>query len=316
MKVLKKIIAMVLLIVIVSSYGFGNMPVIDISNLFQSVEQLYAIYEQVMTSIEQVQNTYTQIEAAAKEVASINWEDYASIGDNFVGLNSNPFDFITAVNTTAQDIENAVNKKLNQVKDLKKTLTNKTISFGGMDVSVAELCGHGSNGTGTEEFVTNATDVISSTAEKAAKSYEKSLTPEQRRAIFEKWGMEPYEYAYNLIVNNNLSGLLSESNILGTIEAIDATMQENEGVRSVLNNVASNLPDGNMKSALEVGLKYDALISEGIEGVKEGLTGISSMISNIFSAKDSQEKMEKKQQAQKAEANQIRDNKKGVDIYD
>lgn len=296
---MKKFITIFLILSMFSISGFANMPVIDMSNLANAIQQLYATYEQIQSSIEQVQNTYKQIEQAAAQVVSINWDDYAGIADNFSGLAENPFELVTAVKSSYQDIEKAVNAKINQVNEIKNILNTESISFGGMDVSVAELCGS-INKENIEKFISNATDVISDVADKAAKAYENRLTREERRAIRKKYGISPFEYAYYQVTNANLSELLTESNIKATTTAVKETWKKGDSVRNVLADIAEKLPEGNLKGAFELGLKYDKQISEGIDQLNIGIETVSGLISNIKSAEEADKKLQqkKKQEAE------------------
>ena len=114
-------------------------PVIDVANLMESIESVYQYYQQIQQTIEQVQNTYKQIEQAAQQMASMNWDDLKNLGDNFSGMGDNPFEVITGVRNSAQDITKAVNKNMNKINDFQDSLTKKSISFGGQQVSMADL---------------------------------------------------------------------------------------------------------------------------------------------------------------------------------
>ena len=71
----KKIITLLILLIFTVAQGSANMPVIDISNLMNSVSQLYAIYDQINATIEQVQNTYQQLETQINSIKNMDWND-------------------------------------------------------------------------------------------------------------------------------------------------------------------------------------------------------------------------------------------------
>ena len=140
---MKKIRALILALIIGaggSSLFAQGYPVLDVANLMQSIESVYQYYQQIQNTIEQVQNTYKQIEQAAQQMASMNWDDLKDLGKNFNGMSENPFEVITGVRNSAQDITKAVNKNMNKVNALQDSLTKESIQFGDMKFSVGELC--------------------------------------------------------------------------------------------------------------------------------------------------------------------------------
>ena len=143
MKKIKKIMVSMIFFITLSSLCFAQFAVLDAANLTNSIEQLYNTYQQIQHAIEQVQNTYKQIEQAAQQVASMNWNDLSNLGENFSGMAENPFEVITGVHKSAQDITKAVNDRMNDWNRLSDSLQRETISFGGMNVSIADLCGVG-----------------------------------------------------------------------------------------------------------------------------------------------------------------------------
>ena len=51
---------------------FSQAAVLDIANLMNSIQQLYATYDQITTAIEQVQNTYAQLQKQAEMGKNMN----------------------------------------------------------------------------------------------------------------------------------------------------------------------------------------------------------------------------------------------------
>ena len=250
---MRKIRAMLLALIIgcagTSAFAQG-LPVLDVANLVQSIESVYQYYQQIQNTIEQVQNTYKQIEQAAQQMASMNWDDLKSLGDNFSGMGENPFEVISGVRNSAQDITKAVNKNMNRIYDLQDSLNKQSISFGGMNVSLADLCGAGEPDKNIFGFVKNAweysTDTENGAFSDAIKGWEGKLDYKQRQAIMRKYGMSPRNYATLEYGNYQLSKLIAESNLQATEEGQKQLLEQIENDANAINTMAKNAPDGSV----------------------------------------------------------------------
>ena len=250
---MRKIRAMLLALIIgcagTSAFAQG-LPVLDVANLMQSIESVYQYYQQIQNTIEQVQNTYKQIEQAAQQMASMNWDDLKSLGDNFSGMGENPFEVISGVRNSAQDITKAVNKNMNRIYDLQDSLNKQSISFGGMNVSLADLCGAGEPDKNIFGFVKNAweysTDTENGAFSDAIKGWEGKLDYKQRQAIMRKYGMSPRNYATLEYGNYQLSKLIAESNLQATEEGQKQLLEQIENDANAINTMAKNAPDGSV----------------------------------------------------------------------
>lgn len=250
---MRKIRAMLLALIIgcagTSAFAQG-LPVLDVANLMQSIESVYQYYQQIQNSIEQVQNTYKQIEQAAQQMASMNWDDLKNLGDNFSGMGENPFEVISGVRNSAQDITKAVNKNMNRIYDLQDSLNKQSISFGGMNVSLADLCGAGEPDKNIFGFVKNAweysTDTENGAFSDAIKGWEGKLDYKQRQAIMRKYGMSPRNYATLEYGNYQLSKLIAESNLQATEEGQKQLLEQIENDANAINTMAKNAPDGSV----------------------------------------------------------------------
>lgn len=245
------------LIVAVMFSGLGSTlfaqgyPVLDAANLVQSIEEVYQFYQQIQHTIEQVQNTYKQIDQAAQQMANMNWDDLKNLGSNFSGIGDNPFETITGVRNSAQDITKAVNKNMNKINDLQDSLTKESISFGGMKVSVADLCGAGDDpGKNVFGFVKNAweytTDTENGAFANTIKGWEGKLDYKQRQEIMRRYGMSPRNYATLQCGNYQLSELIKDSGLWATEKGQKTLATEIENDANALNLMAKNAPDGSI----------------------------------------------------------------------
>lgn len=246
----------ILLIFVMPFFAMGmfpqGYPVLDVANLMQSIESVYQYYQQIQSTIEQVQNTYTQIEQAAKQMTEMNWDDLSSLGDNFSGMSDNPFEVITGVRNSAQDITAAVNKNMNKVNDLQKSLTSESISFGGVDFSIADLCGAGDPKKNLIGFTQNAWDHTVESGQDAIAGYCGKLSYKERQAIARKYGMSAENYATIELANQQLSELVKSSNLMGTIQGQQQQMVDCEADANAISTLAKNLPDGSVFAATQL----------------------------------------------------------------
>lgn len=289
-----KVTVFAFIFVFVGTKTFAQgMPVLDVSNLLQAIDAAYQYYQQIQNMIEQVQNTYKQIEQAAQQVAGMNWDDLKNLGDNFSGMGDNPFEVITGVHKSAQDITKAVNKNMNKINELQSSLTSKTISFGGVDVSMADLVGAGEPGNNVFGFAKNAWDY--STGEdgplaQAAKGYENKLTYAQKKAIMRKYKMSPENYAKLQLSNYQLNNLVVKGGIMSTKEAQEEMLKEIEANNNAIKAAAQKVPDGSIAGRVDV-------VNTGIANVSDGLGKLNDKVTQLFSFATEKLYLQKSQEA-------------------
>ena len=289
MKKIRTLIMELLLGLAGTSAFAQGYPVLDIANLMESIESVYQYYQQIQNTIEQVQNTYTQIEQAAQQMATMNWDDLKDLGRNFDGLSSNPFEAITGVRNSAQEITAAVNENMNKINAFQESLTKKTISFGGMNVSVADLCA-GNPNNNIFGFTQNAWDYTTDTENGAfsdvVKGYTGKLSYWQKRQIMKKYGMSPENYATLELANYELSEIVKSSNILGTLEYQERLLEESLSDANALQLLAEKCPDGSIYAATQLNTSALATGIRALGGLQRSINQGVGVISNyIFSEK-------------------------------
>lgn len=272
----------------------SGYPVLDIANLMNNIEELYQFYQQIQQTIEQVQNTYRQIEQAAQQVQGMNWDDLKNLGDNFSGMSDNPFEVITGVRNSAQDITAAVNKNMNRVNELRNALQAESISFGGVDFSVADLCGaSGKEDKNVFGFALNAWEYTHKKAAEAAKGYAGKLTYDQRRAIMRKYGMSAENYATTEIVQYQLDNLVQDSNISATTEAIRKKAEQVMAEAELVKKMADNTADGDVKGLSQLQVKTTAMLLEKSNEMTAAVEKQSGLFSNWIFTNKAREELEK-----------------------
>lgn len=301
---IRKSFVSVAMLLLLTKSAFAQFAVLDMANLVNSIEQLYQTYQQITHAIEQVQNTYQQIEQAAKQVMSMDWDNLSNLGENFAGMSENPFEVITGVRNSTQDIVKEVNKKMNDWNRLSDMLTDETIKFGGMSVSVADLVGAGDPDKDATSFMDNAWTYVSKTGERMAEGYTGKLTPEQKRAIMKEYGMSPRNYAQLQFANYQLDKMVRESNVMGTFEALRDTTEKQIASANALKMMIQNTPEGSLKASMETAqmIEIETLLST--QDVANKLQRYLSMYSQHLTAektKEYQQRLEEMREAEEAE---------------
>ena len=124
-------------------------PVIDIANLMQAINTLYATYDQITTAIEQVQNTYQQLQKQIEMVKNMDWD---KVGEKIGDMDLTSVDGILNLRHQIKDVTKLVNANMNLVNNVQDTLTKKTVSFGGKQYTFGGLFGFGAGSEGTTIF--------------------------------------------------------------------------------------------------------------------------------------------------------------------
>lgn len=236
---------------------FANYPVLDISNLMNAIQQLYATYDQINTAIEQVQNTYQQLENQINSVKSMNWDDLANSfsAENWSqeGGIKGVWDNIGNFRNNLTNATSAINSNLNLINDVKHTLENKTVTMMGKQYSVAGLFGIGKYGQNNlMNLPASALDYVKNTGEEIAKGYAGKLTYKEKQAIMNKWGLDPENYAYVKLVEEQVNDLTQQLFSKGSEEWYTAQLtkvsETNSGLMDLMQKAAD---DGSMMSQFQ-----------------------------------------------------------------
>lgn len=286
---------------LINSTCFAQWAVLDAANLLNAIEQVYQTYQQIQNAIEQVQNTYKQIEQAAQQVASMEWDDLSNLGENFAGMSENPFEVITGVRNSAQDITKAVNNRMNDWNRLADSLTAETISFGGMNVSVADLVGAGDEEKNIAGFMNNAWEHIEDQADAVAAGYEGELSYQQKRAIMRQYGMSPRNYAKMQYANYQLDNLVTEANVKGTAKAMTEELKKQEANVAALKQMIRDTPEGSLKASMEAAAMVEVQTLAEMQNMSTKLQQVMSMYSAYITQEQRQMYEQRVEEMRKAE---------------
>jgi hypothetical protein len=200
-------------------------PVIDIANLMQAINTLYATYDQITAAIEQVQNTYQQLQKQIEMVKNMDWD---KVGETISDMDLTSVDGILNLRHQIKDVTKLVNANMNLINNVQDTLTKRTITFGGKRYTFGGLFGFGAGSEGTTLFdlPKNVADYVSETADDLMAGYAGKLTYKQKEAIMRRTGLSPRNYAKIHLVEEQTNTLIKDMLTTGTNENIVALLTQ------------------------------------------------------------------------------------------
>jgi hypothetical protein len=200
-------------------------PVLDIANLFQAIDTLYATYDHVSQTIEMVKNTYNQLQKQIQMVKNMNWNDVA---ETFRNMDPTSLEGILTMRHQIDDVVYYVNRNMNLINAVEDTLTKKTINFGGKKYTFGGLFGFGQGSENTTVFdlPKNIIDYVDETAHETIKGYEGRLTYKQKEAIMRRHGLSPRNYAKIRMVEEQTNVLIKDMLTSGTNENAIALLHQ------------------------------------------------------------------------------------------
>jgi hypothetical protein len=200
-------------------------PVIDIANLMQAINTLYATYDQITAAIEQVQNTYQQLQKQIEMVANMDWD---KVGEKIGDMDVTSVDGILNLRYQIKDVTKMVNANMNLINNVQDTLTKKTITFGGKRYTFGGLFGFGAGSDETTLFdlPKNVADYVSETADDLVAGYARKLTYRQKEAIMRRTGLSPRNYAKIHLVEEQTNTLIKDMLATGTNENVVALLTQ------------------------------------------------------------------------------------------
>jgi hypothetical protein len=197
--------------------------VLDVANLMQAIETLYATYDEVTSSIETVINTYEQIKNQIEMVKNINWDE---IGETFANMDPTSLEGILNIRNQLKDVGYLINRNLNIINAVTDTLTKKVTKFGGKEYTVGGLFGFGKTGTTIFDLPKNLFDYVEETAEDLVAGYAGKLSYKQKEAIMQRYNISPRNYAKWRFVEERVAASLQSMFTTASDENITALMEE------------------------------------------------------------------------------------------
>jgi hypothetical protein len=247
-------------------------PVLDVANLMQAINTLYATYDQITATIEQVQNTYRQLQKQIEMVEHMDWDN---VGEKIADMDVNSVEGLLNLRYQIKDVTRLVNHNMNLINRVQDTLTKKTITFGGKKYTFGGLFGFGAGSEDTTIFdlPKNVADYVSETGDDLVAGYAGKLTYRQKEAIMRRTGLSPRNYAKIHLVEEQANTLLKDMLTTGTDENIIALLtQAGENSKGI---------DAMMEAAGESMVAQQQATTSAILGLSVGITRLEAGVGRI-----------------------------------
>ncbi len=268
-------------------------PVIDVANLMQTINTLYATYDEITQAIQTVQNTYQQLQKQIDMVKSMDW---SNIGETFKDMDPTSLEGLLNMRDQITDVTRMVNANMNLLNDVTDTLTKKTVSFGGKKYTFGGLFGFGRGSSETTIFdlPKNIVDYVNETGDEALAGWEGKLTYKQKEAIMRKSGLSPRNYAKIRMVEEQANSLITDLLTTGTDENIVAVLNrtaENQKTIQSLTEAAGDSMTAQQQATTTALLE----VATGMARLEAGLTRASGFLANQAVAEDVQAEMKQQE---------------------
>lgn len=268
-------------------------PVIDVANLMQTINTLYATYDEITQAIQTVQNTYQQLQKQIDMVKSMDW---SNIGETFKDMDPTSLEGLLNMHDQITDVTRMVNANMNLLNDVTDTLTKKTVSFGGKKYTFGGLFGFGRGSSETTIFdlPKNIVDYVNETGDEALAGWEGKLTYKQKEAIMRKSGLSPRNYAKIRMVEEQANSLITDLLTTGTDENIVAVLNrtaENQKTIQSLTEAAGDSMTAQQQATTTALLE----VATGMARLEAGLARASGFLANQAVAEDVQAEMKQQE---------------------
>ena len=299
-------IAAISLLAFVPTNAFtSGYPVFDVSGWLAAIDQLYQAYDMVNNTITQIENQYKSIQQSIEAAKSIDWDNIQFDGD---------FD----IRNDIKDATKRVNRLLTQARNIKQTITTPSINCGNVKYSIADLCGATSSDMweSRKNLFTAVSDYkyyMTSTMKSAVDDVVKGLTPEQRKAIWTKYGISPANYVFvqqsQTAVMSAASQIMAKANEQAKqLEAEDKIARGNAIIGAAYKNMDSN---GNPSAAgmQEAQMHLTQLVQEQLLDLGFTMSEIGELVAAKMIKEDAEKQAEIDEASQKQET-QLNANKR------
>lgn len=182
-KISKFIIALFISLNMVAFSFSAGTPVFDVSNLLTAIDQLYSSYDMVMNTLKQIEQGYQQFQFYLEQAKSWDLENISWDGD---------LDFRDEI----KSVTNRVNKQITNIRKIEEIFTTKQYSAGGMTFTVADLVGAGDRDRDLLDVMRNVGNEMKNSWDQAAEALVNELSEDQKRAIWQKYGISPINFTY------------------------------------------------------------------------------------------------------------------------
>lgn len=235
-----KLVVIALLFTNISFINAAGLLTFDASNWIASIDQLYSSYDMVMNTLKQIEQGYQQFQFYLEQAKSWDLENISWDGD---------LDFRDEI----KSVTNRVNKQITNIRKIEEIFTTTQYSAGGMTFTVADLVGAGDRDKDLLDVMKHVGNEIKNSWDQAAEALVNELSEDQKRAIWQKYGISPKNFTYMQQKKQLLQGVADQF----IVYALETSKAIEEGSSEFLEDQA--------KTDLAVA---DAVVAEATHGAE------------------------------------------------
>ncbi len=277
------------IVFVLMSCVFGKTTAIEspallaaiLSESITSLNSLYEMYDHTMNQIEMIKQKYEQMQFYIDRAANWNWDEVQWDGD---------LDFRNEIRSATSQVD----KQLTNIRKIKNSLTNNTLSFGGVSYSVASLAGVKIDGQGNLfDYIKNGTEYYSDGFKSAAKVWAEGVSDEDAAYIWSKYGLTPANYKMVRDVENKLNESISYliGNIEESTEKKEIETQQMEIIENIMNMLTQEGATPDEIASVNAMLQEQTVFSlKGIEQKLEQCMGYMAWQQVLQNQKEEAEK--------------------------
>lgn len=256
-KISKFIIALFISLNMVAfSFSIGT-PVFDASNWLTAIDSLYSSYDMVMNTLKQIEQGYQQFQFYLEQAKSWDLDNISWDGD---------LDFRDEI----KSVTNRVNKQITNIRKIEEIFTTKQYSAGGMTFTVADLVGAGDRDRDLLDVMRNVGNEMKNSWDQAAEALVNELSEDQKRAIWQKYGISPINFTYMQQKKQILQNVADQFIAYATAEseALEAQAEADVAVADAVVAEATNGNEHTEKELLQQNLVLSRELIKNISDLK------------------------------------------------
>lgn len=254
-KISKFIIALFISLNMVAFSFSAGTPVFDVSNLLTAIEQLYSSYDMVMNTLKQIEQGYQQFQFHLEQAKSWDLDNISWDGD---------LDFRDEI----KSVTNRVNKQITNIRKIEEIFTTKQYSAGGMTFTVADLVGAGDRDRDLLDVMKHVGNEMKNSWDQAAEALVNELSEDQKRAIWQKYGISPINFTYMQQKKQLLQNVADQFIAYATAES-EALEAQAEADVAVADAVVAEATNGNEHTEKELMQQILVLFRELIKNISD-----------------------------------------------
>lgn len=252
-----KLVVIALLFTNISFINAAGLLTFDASNWIASIDQLYSSYDMVMNTLKQIEQGYQQFQFYLEQAKSWDLDNISWDGD---------LDFRDEI----KSVTNRVNKQITNIRKIEEIFTTKQYSAGGMTFTVADLVGAGDRDRDLLDVMRNVGNEMKNSWDQAAEALVNELSEDQKRAIWQKYGISPINFTYMQQKKQLLQNVADQFIAYATAEseALEAQAEADVAVADAVVAEATNGNEHTEKELLQQNLVLSRELIKNISDLK------------------------------------------------